>query len=179
MTFAAVVVHTMHNDAVTRAEGRVVVRRATAVDAAAVAELRWLWRTDERGETGPQLDGFTANLTTWIVEHLDSHIPFVAMRGHRHVGMAFLTIVERVPGVREWTRLSGEIQSAFVLPEYRGGGIGLQLMERIIVEARQLHLKYLAVHPSMRSIALYRRIGFTDGGGVLGLRLSHDSASPR
>lgn len=169
----------MHNDPVTRREGRIVVRRATPVDAAAVAELRWLWRTGERGETGPQRDDFIESFTTWVVEHLDSHIPLVAICGHRHVGMAFLAIVERVPGIREWTRLSGHIQSAFVLPEYRGGGIGLQLVEGIIAEARQLHLEYLAVHPSTRSIPLYRRIGFADGGGVLELRLSDDSASHR
>ncbi len=169
----------MHNDPVTRREGRIVVRRATPVDAAAVAELRWLWRTGERGETGPQRDDFIASFTTWVIEHLHSHIPLVAICGHRHVGMAFLAIVERVPGVREWTRLSGHIQSAFVLPDYRGGGIGLQLVEGIIAEARQLHLEYLVVHPSTRSIPLYRRIGFADGGGVLELRLSDDSASHR
>ncbi len=47
------------------------------MDAAAVAAVRWLWRAGERGETGPQRDDCIASFTTWVVEHLDSHIPLV------------------------------------------------------------------------------------------------------
>ena len=90
--------------------------------------------------------------------------------------MAWLVIIERVPGPEKWTRLSGFVQSVYVAPEHRNGGTGSLLMEKLIDGAREEGLEYLSVHPSPRSFPFYRRLGFTGEGSLLFLAL--DSSQP-
>lgn len=87
------------------------------------------------------------------------------------VGMAWLAIVERVPGPARWRRLSGYVQSTYVSPRHRGRGLGSALIDAVIDEAVRRELDYLAVHPSERSFPLYRRLGFSGAGDVLELDL--------
>jgi GNAT superfamily N-acetyltransferase len=85
--------------------------------------------------------------------------------------MAWLAIVERFPGPGVWARLAGNVQSLYVVPEHRGQGIGTELVNAVIHEARVRRLDYLVVHPSERSFPLYQRAGFRAHGGVLELDL--------
>jgi putative acetyltransferase len=52
----------------------------------------------------------------------------------------------------------------FVRPRYRGKGLGRQLADKIITEARQLGYKKLrldTVEPMMKTaVAMYRQLGF-------------------
>jgi GNAT superfamily N-acetyltransferase len=89
----------------------------------------------------------------------------------RPVGMAWLAIVDRIPGPAKWLRRAGSLQSVYVRPEERGQGIGTRLVGAAIGAARDRGLEYVSVHPSTRSFALYRRAGFVSAGGALELRL--------
>ncbi len=145
----------------------IVVRRATAADAAGLAELRWKWRAVEEQERGVEHGEFVTRFSEWVSDHLDSHIPFLASAHGELVGSGYLAVLERVPGVKRWERLSGSIQSVFVVPEHRGRGIGEQLVDALLLEARARSLSYVSVHPSSRSFTLYRRLGFRESSGVL------------
>lgn len=88
--------------------------------------------------------------------------------------MAWLAIIERIPGPEIWKRLSGHIQSVYITAEHRDAGLGGLLMGVLIDGARKEAVDYLIVHPSPRSFPFYRRLGFTGEGSLLDLDLSRD-----
>ena len=150
----------------------VSVRLAGADDGVSLAELRWRWRVDERAESGLERAPFVAAFARWTSDHAGSHLAWLAEDDGYPIGMAWLAIVERIPGPGEWLRLSGNLQSVYVVPERRGGGAGRLLIDAAVRAAKARNLEYLTVHPSERSFPLYRRVGFTDYPGVLELRFN-------
>ena len=146
------------------------VRCANLSDAAALALLRWRWRSKERGEAGLSADEFVDAFADWMSEHSASHLAWIAEAEEAPVGMAWLAVIHRIPGPGQWLRLSGNLQSVYVVPERRGSGAGERLVRAVVDRARGLGLEYISVHPSERSFSLYRRLGFEESSGVLELR---------
>lgn len=144
-----------------------MVSQATAADSEELAHLRWVWRAVERSEIGMAKPDFSAEFGRWFVDHLGSHVAFLARAGALAVGMAWLAVIERVPGPAIWTRRAGHLQSVYVLPDYRDRGIGAALVTEALQEAAKHGLDYVIVHPSERSFPLYRRLGFRETGGEL------------
>jgi GNAT superfamily N-acetyltransferase len=144
-----------------------LIRRASAADGDALAELRWLWQVGARGETGMSRAEFGTEFLRWLHDHRDSHVSFLAELDDVAVGMAWLATIERVPGPVVWRRLAGSLQSLFVAPSHRGRGLGSALAAAVIAEATERGLDYVIVHPSQRSFPLYRRLGFRETGGML------------
>lgn len=145
-----------------------------ASDVAGLAMLRYTWRVGERGEPGDPGDPaeFAAAFGTWWDENARTHLAWLAERGGEPVGMAWLALVHRVPGPERFRRVSGIVQSVYVLPNERGAGAAARLVEAVVALARAERLGYLTVHPSDLSYPLYERAGFTASGGVLELGLS-------
>jgi GNAT superfamily N-acetyltransferase len=138
----------------------VTVRRATAVDAPALARLRWRWRGEERNEVGLGREAFVAYLTTWIVDHLATHLPFVVEVDGRLSGMAWLALADRVPSPGVMDRRYGDIQSVYVVPELRDRGIGAQLLAGVCQHARDRELAFVLVHSAAAAVRFYQRWGF-------------------
>lgn len=136
------------------------VRRAGIEDGAALARLRWLWRTVERAENGLSAPEFETAFRAWWRSHQDSHTAYIAECDGDVVGMAWLAVFERIPQPRDIGRLAGNVQSVFVIDEHRNRGIGRALVDAVIAEARGRHVGYLIVHPSQRAYPLYQRLGF-------------------
>ncbi len=150
----------------------VTIRRARLHDDAdleALAQLRWRWRVDDRGESGVSRAEFSRQFAQWCAGHADTHPAFLAERDGVVVGMAWLAIVERIPGPAHFERRSAYVQSVYVAPEAREAGVGSQLVAAVIDEARRRRLDYLAVHPSDVAFGLYRRAGFAETSRVLEL----------
>lgn len=148
------------------------VWRAGPGDEPTLAALRWEWRAEEGGERGLSRPAFDAQFGEWIGDHRDSHLAWLAGDGAGDaLGMAWLAIVDRVPGPGVWRRRAGNVQSVYVRPSQRDRGVGARLLDEVISCARELRLDYLTVHPSERSFTLYRRAGFREWKGVLELDL--------
>jgi GNAT superfamily N-acetyltransferase len=152
-----------------------IARQAGVSDAGDLARLRWIWRAVERNETGDP-DRFGVDFGDWMAKHHETHLPFMVEVDGAAVGMAWLAVIERIPGPENWTRLSGAIQSVYVLAEHRNCGLGSILLRELIQGARHKGLDYLSVHPSPRSFPFYRRLDFRGEGSLLFLELS--SAGP-
>jgi GNAT superfamily N-acetyltransferase len=151
-------------------EAKPSARRARPSDSGELAQLRWFWRAVERDEKGDP-DRFRRDFLTWMAEHHATHVPFLVEVGGSSVGMAWLVIIERIPGPEKWERLSGFLQSVYVMPEHRNEGLGRLLVETLMDAARREGLEYLSVHPSPRSFPFYHRLGFTGEGSLLFLAL--------
>lgn len=149
-------------------DGEAKARRAIPSDADHLARFRWRWRAVERGESG-DWERFRADFARWVAEHEDTHIPFLVEAEGEPVGMAWLAVVERVPGPQHWRRVAGMIQSVYVVAEQRNRGLGTLLVGELIGFACAEGLDYLAVHPSERSFPFYRRLGFSGTERVLEL----------
>lgn len=160
-------------DVATSPRGDVSTRRGGPSDAEDLVRLRWIWRAVERNEQG-DLDRFRKEFATWMSEHERTHVPYLVEVDGSAVGMAWLAIIERIPGPEVWKRLSGHIQSVYVTAEYRDSGLGSLLTEELIEGARKEGVDYLLVHPSPRSFSFYRRLGFTGEGSLLSLDLVGD-----
>jgi GNAT superfamily N-acetyltransferase len=144
---------------------------ASGADVEALATLRWTWRAEERGEEGMSQKEFATRFARWVADHRGTHQGFITSVDSTAVGMAWLATVERVPGPGVWRRLAGNLQSVYVLPDHRGGGLGADLVTAVLDEAVQRGLDYVYVHPSERSFSLYRRAGFREAGGALEIDL--------
>lgn len=153
----------------------VVVRAASADDAldvAALAQLRHRWRAGERGEDGAALDEYMVGIGEWWRANRATHHAFVAWRNGAPVAMAWLALVERVPGPSLAARRSAYVQSVYVTPDERNAGIGAKVVDAALRLARDAGCDYVAVHPSERSFPFYRRLGFVDVDRVLELDLT-------
>jgi GNAT superfamily N-acetyltransferase len=148
-----------------------IIRIATVADVKALARLRYQWRVGERGERGLDEPSFEQALASWMKGHESTHIAFLATTaGELPIGMAWLAIVDRVPGPGRFTRRSGYIQSTYVVATNRGYGTGTRIVRHLLDHAAGLDLDYVAVHPSERSFSLYQRLGFSATDRVLELR---------
>lgn len=139
---------------------RVVVRRAIAADAPALARLRWRWRAEERGEAGGDRAVFLTDFTAWVRDHLATHLPFLVEVEGEVAGMAWLMLADRVPSPTLPDRRTGDIQAVYVVPEARDSGVGGALLSAVLDEARQRGLEHVTVHSSERAVPFYLRNGF-------------------
>jgi len=138
------------------------VRRATVVDAPALAGLRRRWLL-ERGSAGEDQEAFVAAFAEWFAANAATHRAYLAIAGGVPVGMAWLAVLDRVPTPARPRRRSGDVQSVFVVPELRNAGVGAALLTAVLADARGLGLEHVTVHSSERAVALYQRMGFGAG----------------
>jgi GNAT superfamily N-acetyltransferase len=139
----------------------VSVRRGVAEDAPALARMRWRWRIEEKhGAAHTDRDSFVDFVTRWMIDHLATHLPFVAEVDGALAGMAWLMLSDRVPSPSSLDRRFGDVQSVYVVPERRNAGTGAALMAAVLKEARDRELEFVTVHSSERAVAMYRRAGF-------------------
>lgn len=140
---------------------------ANADDVPDLARLLWL---DTRNEEPAQqsVDAFAAELVQWWTTHQDSHLAFVArLRQPEIIGMAWIALVPRTPRPIATSRLSADIQSVFVMPEWRGQGIGTALVEAASDHATHLGAVRVTVHSGRKAVPLYQRMGFESSGRLL------------
>lgn len=148
------------------------IRRCEPGDEAALARLRWEWRTLEHDEKGLSLGEFTVAFAEWVDRHRGSHLAWLAEQDGEAIGMAWLAITDGVPGPQVWDRPAGVVQSVYVTASRRNSGVGAALVNAVVSGAAKMGLRYLEVHPSERSFPFYRRLGFSNAKRTLRLGLA-------
>lgn len=143
------------------------IRGAVQADLADVARLLWLDASPEQ-RAEQSVDAFAIDLGAWWNEHDGSHFAFVARAdGSEIVGMAWLAVVARPPRPGVVGRVSGDIQSVFVVPEARGKGIGSALVEAAAEHASHLGAGRVTVHSGRKAVPVYERLGFASSRQLL------------
>lgn len=149
--------------------GHTEIRHARDDELERVVRLRWLWTTREREQT-PDMDeaGFIAGAADWARRHAETHIAHVAATDDGAIiGMAWLALTPRVATPHSLDRWSGDLQSCYVLPDYRGEGIGGRLVQAVLDTASTRGAEHVTVHASADSPTLYARNGFRHSSRLL------------
>jgi GNAT superfamily N-acetyltransferase len=141
---------------------QITVRVAREDEHEQVVRLRWLWTAEREGaQAAGQEADYVPAAATWARAHQDTHIAHVAVLEEQVVGMAWLALAARVPKVGAIGRLSGDLQSCYVLPEHRNRGIGGRLVRAVLTTAAERGVEHVTVHTSPDSVAMYARNGFS------------------
>lgn len=135
------------------------MRSASIDDALQLAELKAAWADATAQTSLDDLTVFARDLATWM-ECRESVVVRVAEQDQRLVGMAWLVIFERVPNIDARVRQTGDIQSVFVLPEYRRRGVGHALVESLLAVADERGIARVMVSANAQAAGLYRSLGF-------------------
>lgn len=136
--------------------------------ASAVAELRWSWAQESDDAIGPWRGepSFIAAVRSWTDD--PQRTVWVAHAPDQAVGMVCLTEYTRMPSPRTSAAGSwGYLGHLFVRPEYRGAGIGAQLVDCVLRAAEHRGYRKVILSPTERSIPLYSRHGFTRDNDVM------------
>ncbi|HEX2772186.1 MAG TPA: GNAT family N-acetyltransferase, partial [Micromonosporaceae bacterium] len=131
------------------------VRKARAADAPALARMRWQWLIEKRDEPPVDRAAFLEFFTSWVIDHLSTHVPFLVEADGRIAGMAWLMLADRVPSPARVDRRTGDVQSVHVVPELRNSGAGAALIDAVLAEARDRELEHVTVHSSERAVPFY------------------------
>jgi GNAT superfamily N-acetyltransferase len=143
------------------------ISQADEPDLPSLAQLLWLC-TLESGPVSGSLEEFEAQLGVWWRAHRDTHFAFVARVGEPTiVGMAWVALAPRVPRPGATERISGDVQSVFVVPEARGQGVGAALVEAASAHAEGAGAARVTVHSGRQSVSLYQRLGFSSSPQLL------------
>lgn len=143
------------------------IRLARSDEFTAVAGLRWQWEV-EVGESPVGLrETFEKEFADWAERHADSNRCIVVCRNGIVIGMAWLAVVARPPVPGNASRASGDLQSVYLVPEARAGGLGSRLIAAVLEEARALGLPKVTVQSTTRAVPVYCRNGFEPSPKVL------------
>ncbi|WP_134727664.1 GNAT family N-acetyltransferase [Amycolatopsis nivea] len=143
------------------------IRPARDDELAAVAALRWRWVADQSGPLPRDQDDFVREFAAWARAHAETHRCLVAVRDEHVLGMAFLALTPRVPTPQDFSRICGDVQCVYVVPEARDSGVGGLLIEATLRLAAEFGLERVTVHSSDRAIAAYLRHGFSVSKNLL------------
>jgi GNAT superfamily N-acetyltransferase len=143
------------------------IRPAAASDAAALAELRWEFRTG-RAPAVEARDAFVARCAAWMARELGPDggwRAWVAEDERRIVGQVWLHVIAKVPNPVGERDRHAYLSNLFVVPAARGG-VGTRLLETALAYASAEGVDAVILWPSAKSRSLYRRYNFTPEGEV-------------
>ena len=149
-------------------DAAIVIRRASAEDADALAALRWEFRAaiDTPNE---DRDAFLRRCAEWMRARLgDGHAwrAWVADADGGIVGTIWLQMLEKLPNPVAEPEVHGYVTNLYVRESARGG-IGVRLLAAALDECAAAGVHQAFLWPTQRSRTLYRRAGFAGEGDVM------------
>jgi ribosomal protein S18 acetylase RimI-like enzyme len=150
------------NSAIRNSGNGVLVRPATAADAADLARLRYEFRIELDPPVEAEGD-FVKRCGEWMAKQLGSNglwRCWVAESGPELVGTIWLQLIEKLPNPVGHPGFHGYISSVYVRAGRRNGGIGSALLTACLAECRARGLDAVFLWPTESSRSLYQRHGF-------------------
>lgn len=142
------------------------IRESKSSETADLARLRWASNGEGQSATDGDVEDYVRSFATWW-ERRDDFVALVAADEERIVAIGFLALASRVPVPGALDRRTGDIQSVYVLPEYRNQGIGSMLVKALVDRGRSAGCSRVTVHSGSRSIPVYERVGFQHSGQLM------------
>ena len=116
-----------------------------------------------RGSARHSRAEFLIGCEAWLDEALASRRWIIAVaetESRSLCGCIFLQCVDKVPEPGGVQRAWGYVTNSYVVSQQRGQGVGRQLLDLLLGEARVRRLEFLIVWPSRGAVSFYRRAGF-------------------
>src|SRR5580693_9193528 len=136
-----------------------VIRIADATDATALAALRRAWTAEQDGHVDDER--FEARFLDWYERESARRVSWLAEVRGETVGMMNLAVFSRMPQPGRDASSWGYLANAVVLAAYRSHGIRALLLRALLAFAERDGCARLGLRPSVRSLAFYRRHGFS------------------
>ncbi len=143
-----------------------IIRPATPADAAALATLRYDFRSS-RSTPAESREEFEPRCRAWMASELASGSwrAWLAETDAGIVGQIWLNVIRKLPNPGTERESHGYISNLFVRPETRGG-VGTRLLEAVLAYASDERLDRIVLWATPKSRTLYLRYGFKPGGDV-------------
>ncbi|HET6151815.1 MAG TPA: GNAT family N-acetyltransferase [Marmoricola sp.] len=136
-----------------------MIRFATAADMGALAALRRAWVEENAGARVVD-DGFEDAFTAWYAAEQQQRVTWIAEVADAAIGMLNMLVFSRMPRPGRASNHWGYLANFYVLGEYRGIGIGTELLTACTTYADDHGFVRIVLSPSERSVPLYQRDGF-------------------
>lgn len=137
-----------------------IVRSAQSQDVMRLAALKEAWAQLSRPVSESEQREFAEDLAGWMRSQGQALECRVAEIDGELVGMAWLVLFERVPDIHDRTRLTGDIQSVYVLPQHRQRGIGRAPVRSLIDAADERGVPRVTVSANAAAASIYSAEGF-------------------
>ena len=146
-------------------------RRASAEDVDQLVELRIRQLLDEGY---PESRDIREDLSTYFSKSLEngSLICWVGVTDEVIQATAAICFYQLPPTFSNPSGRIAYITNMYTDPLYRRRGTALQLLEKLVLEARALNYAGVRLHASELGRGVYKRAGFVDLGGYMAKRLS-------
>ena len=154
------------------------IRPHTSSDYPAIAELRWLLKTDDGRMSTDHCKREFIELYLWHLEESDRDartLHWLIDDDGVIAGVMTVRIVQKEPSPGEESGSWGYLTNSYVIRKKRNCGLGTRLLESIKSWATNLGLELLIVWPSEASYPFYRRAGFKGCNDPLQLVLNADN----
>jgi GNAT superfamily N-acetyltransferase len=159
------------------------IRRAGPRDAAAMAAMRYAFRTELAAPAEAE-QPFIARATAWFEDRLagGAWTGWLAQpqeQDHEQeqpVGLVLVHLIEKVPNPVVEPEALGYVSSLYVRPPWRGLGIGDRLLRTAVGFCEENGVESIVLWPSPRSVPLYKRHEFRHQAKVMELRVADESS---
>ncbi len=153
----------------------IVFRKATSADIENLIRLRIAFLKEVQRPETRQIDDATLEeaLRNYFRLSLanDSFVAWLALHEEEIVATSGLCFHQIAPGFTLPDGKAAYILNIFTLPEWRGQGLGKQIFEHILQEAKNRGYKRISLHATEEGRAIYEKFGFRLTGDEMELRL--------
>jgi GNAT superfamily N-acetyltransferase len=141
----------------------VTYRQATIYDVSQLSELRWSFKTE--GLSPIEVHGkdhFLIECCKFLEQGLETGrwCCWLAQISNDIISNVFIQRIQKVPKPGKFLNEFGYLTNIYTKPEFRGQGIGAELVKRAQDWAKENDLEFLIVWPDTERLAWYQRLGF-------------------
>lgn len=149
-----------------------IYRTAIEKDFLQLAKMRW----DFRQESGEEIAvvekaEFVENCLEFLHKESVNYVYWIAENDGGIVSHIFVNRIKLVPRPCRIEDSFAYLTNTYTKPEFRGKGIGGELLKNVIEWAKGEDFELLLVYPSEESVNFYERLGFENDKEVLKLVL--------
>lgn len=153
----------------------IIFRKATSADVEDLVRLRMAFLKEVQKPETRQLDDVTLEqiLRLYFQKNVENEkfVAWLALHGDEIVATSGLCFFQIAPGFTLQDGKIAYILNIYTLPEWRRKGLGKQIFDHILQEAKSRGYKRISLHASDEGRPVYEKFGFRLTGDEMELQL--------